>query len=88
MRFHGRVYELAGTEVLSATWAVIESTIRKFILLAAPLYVADLHEAADHHIPLLRSLEVGDLELLRAEVPQHLTNLFKRMRLETSAEEA
>jgi DNA-binding GntR family transcriptional regulator len=81
MRFHGRIYEVAGTEVLAAAWGLIESTIRKFIMIAAPLYVADLHGVSEEHVALIRFLEAGDLEALRAAVPEHLADLWKRMRL-------
>jgi DNA-binding GntR family transcriptional regulator len=86
MRFHGLVYERSGSEVLAGTWAGIESTIRKFIRMAAPLYVGDLHEASEGgpgtngHLVLLEALAAGDLDTLSDEVPAHLTNLWKRMR--------
>jgi DNA-binding GntR family transcriptional regulator len=86
-QFHGRLYELAGTEVLSATWQMLSATIRQFVTLVAPHYVHDLNESTQTHVTLLRLLHEGDPERLRAEVAEHGQNIWRRIAAATDEDE-
>jgi DNA-binding GntR family transcriptional regulator len=79
MAFHGRLYTLAGSEILTGLWASISSTIRQFVTLAAPHYVDDLREIVEHHNTLADLLEAGDIEGLRREIPTHMSGLLSRI---------
>lgn len=83
MSFHGRFYRLAGTDVLQGLWAGVATTIRQFVAVAAPQYVENLHEAAEHHVVMLELLRAGDPDVLRREAIDHLNNIWKRIRSAT-----
>lgn len=83
MSFHGRFYRLAGTDVLQGLWAGVSATIRQFVAVAAPQYVKNPHEAAEHHVVMLDLVRAGDPDVLRREVIDHLNNIWKRMRSAT-----
>jgi DNA-binding GntR family transcriptional regulator len=80
MRFHGRLYELAGTDVLANVWTTVSATIRQFIGVAAPPYYPDLRDAAEDHVILVDLLRARDLDRLRTEIPKHVSNLWRRIK--------
>jgi DNA-binding GntR family transcriptional regulator len=88
MRFHGRLYELAGTEVMANVWGSVSATIRQFIAVAAPPYYPDLRDAADDHVVLLDLVRNGDLDGLRVEIPNHVSNLWRRIKAAREREDA
>lgn len=79
VRFHGRLYELAGSAVLNSTWETLAATIRQFVALVAPLYVTNLSDAAGSHVVLIDLLRRGDADSLKAEVTEHVQNIWKRI---------
>jgi DNA-binding GntR family transcriptional regulator len=80
MRFHGRLYELAGTDVLAGVWANVSATIRQFIAVAAPPYYPDLRDAAEDHVILVDLMRSGNIDRLRTEIPNHVSNLWRRIK--------
>lgn len=79
VRFHGRLYTLAGSAILNSTWENLSATMRQFVALVAPLYVTNLGDAADSHVRLIELLRVGDIEALKSEVTDHVQNIWKRI---------
>jgi DNA-binding GntR family transcriptional regulator len=80
MRFHGRLYRLAGTDILANVWGTISATIRKWVVVVAPQYVQNLMEAADDHEHLVKLLEARNADALELAVSEHLGNLSMRIR--------
>jgi DNA-binding GntR family transcriptional regulator len=78
-QFHGRLYELAGSEVLMATWQTLSASIRLFVVLVAPHYVPNLGESAQSHTTLLEVIRQKKPSLVRAEVTEHVQNIWKRI---------
>ncbi|NTZ19245.1 GntR family transcriptional regulator [Paenibacillus sp. JMULE4] len=72
MRFHGLFYERCGNEVLSQQWNQIHVQIKRFIAVATQIYFPKLEAVADSHIPLLRSLENGDVHEAEAIFSDHI----------------
>lgn len=88
MQFHGRLYDLAGTEVLANVWSSVSATIRQFIAVAAPPYYPDLRDAANDHVVLLDLIRAGDLDRLQVEIPNHVSNLWRRIKASREREAA
>jgi DNA-binding GntR family transcriptional regulator len=81
LEFHGRIYELAGGQMLAKVWQVIQLTILKFAVVAAPHYYRDRDlnaSIADHQL-LLDLLQNGEAGALRKNTIRHLTDLWVRM---------
>jgi DNA-binding GntR family transcriptional regulator len=79
VQFHGRFYELAGSEVLVTTWQTLSASIRQFVMLVAPHYVPNLGESAQSHVTLLDLIRRKDPGLIQAEVTEHVQNIWKRI---------
>lgn len=79
VRFHGRLYALAGSAVLNSTWETLAATIRQFVALVAPLYVTNLSDAAVSHVVLIDLLRRGEADMLKSEVTEHVQNIWRRI---------
>jgi DNA-binding GntR family transcriptional regulator len=78
-QFHGRFYELAGSDVLVTTWQTLSASIRQFVVLVAPHYVPNLGESAQSHVTFLELIRQKDADLIQAEVSEHVQNIWKRI---------
>ncbi|MBP1153605.1 MULTISPECIES: GntR family transcriptional regulator [unclassified Paenibacillus] len=72
MRFHGFFYERCGNEVITQLWNQINIQIKRFIAVATQIYFPNLEAIADSHIPLLRSLENGDVNEAEQIFSKHI----------------
>jgi DNA-binding GntR family transcriptional regulator len=86
LEFHGRLYELAGGQVLAKVWEAIQVTILKFALVAAPHYYKgrDLNASIADHEHLLQLLQSGQASALRQSTVRHLTDLWTRIEAATT----
>jgi DNA-binding GntR family transcriptional regulator len=85
-QFHGRFYELAGSDVLLKTWQTLSSSIRLFVALVAPHYVPNLGESAQSHVDLLTLIQSKKMPAIRDEVVDHVQNIWKRIGAATEDE--
>jgi DNA-binding GntR family transcriptional regulator len=88
LEFHSTFYDLSGTELLKSIWISTSVKIQRFIALAASHYVPDLIETADQHTILLTLFRAKDVEGLRAAIPSHVGDLWRRIKVAESLEEA
>jgi len=79
LAFHGRIYELGGGPLLAKIWSIIEVTILKFAVVAAPQYYRDTGPTIADHDHLLHLLTTKDVDALAAETSRHLNDLWNRI---------
>lgn len=79
IQFHTAFYELAGSDVLMSVWTPLASTIRKFVAVAAPQYVNNLHESAEDHVILIELARKGHPDRLKKATVAHLNNIWRRI---------
>jgi DNA-binding GntR family transcriptional regulator len=88
LEFHAVFYDLSGTDLLKTIWTSTSVKIQRFIALAASHYVPDLMETADQHAILLTLFRAKDVEGLRAAIPSHVGDLWRRIKVAESLDEA
>jgi DNA-binding GntR family transcriptional regulator len=87
LAFHATFYDLSGTELLKSIWGSTSVKIQRFIALAASYYVPDLTETADQHVVLLALFRANDVEGLRVAIPNHVGDLWRRIKAAEASDE-
>jgi DNA-binding GntR family transcriptional regulator len=81
MRFHGRLYELSGSELAQAIWRLIDTKVQTFIAVAGAQYFAidEIPAIAEMHATLLHLIEARDADALQEEVRKQLLMIWERI---------
>jgi DNA-binding GntR family transcriptional regulator len=87
LAFHATFYDHSGTELLKSIWASTSVKIQRFIAMAASYYVPDLTETAEQHLVLLTLFRAKDVEGLRVAIPNHVGDLWRRIKAAESSDE-
>jgi DNA-binding GntR family transcriptional regulator len=87
LEFHGCLYEFVGGQMLAKIWRVIQGTILKFAVVAAPQYYEDrdMNATVADHEHLLELLQRGEAAELRQDTSRHLGDLWKRIQAANAA---
>jgi GntR family transcriptional regulator, transcriptional repressor for pyruvate dehydrogenase complex len=85
--FHLRVAQAAGNETLYQIMLNIRSLLQVWI--SRVMHAAsDYHPSLDDHLPILESIEEGDVEAARSAVAAHLERATDRLTATLASEEA
>lgn len=81
MRFHGRFYDMSGSELARAIWRLIETKTRTFIAVAGRLYFEsdEASAIAEMHAKLLELIDERDTNALQVEVERQLLMIWDRI---------
>ena len=79
MRFHGYLFAHSGNPTLAVIWPQLESTIRKFIVVAGPQYDRDHAELVRKHDELLEHLRRRDVRTVTHLLAEHGNDLWSHL---------
>lgn len=72
MVFHRRICEWSGSAVLLNTWLPLSAHIHRFVAQTHRRYFPDLVELANTHVPILEALRLGDADVARRAIQEHV----------------
>jgi DNA-binding GntR family transcriptional regulator len=79
MKFHGYLFSHSGNPTLAMIWPQLESTIRKFIVVAGPQYDRDHAQLVRKHDQLLEHLRRRDVRKVKRLLADHGNDLWSHL---------